>query len=307
MLNYVDIETVSHCNARCTFCPQSQDPLPANTMSLELFEHICKELRKTNQLYEYFYVVLNHYGEPLLDKFFKERVKLLEKYRIDLQIHTNATKLDEDKVAFLYQYKHVVQKIEVNMITLDEEEWCATYGLPPAQFKKTVSNLSNLLRTFASTHRQPKGGIVLNGKIKDQLESIISHPIKVDWYVMPHNNRSGNLKINDKNESNIYDTEYKGNNYMYKCLKKVLKSNFSVNYKGKVFLCCQDYYQKNVIGDLTKDSVEHILNTEEANHLRDQMYSNIPADKDLICRKCIHSVIGGLDFPLTQPMGWVRK
>ena len=307
MLNYVDIETVSHCNARCTFCPQSQDPLPANTMSLELFEHICKELRKTNKLYKHFYVVLNHYGEPLLDKFFKERIKLLDKYRIDLQLHTNGTKLDKDKVAFLYQYKHVVQKIEVNMTTIDEEEWCATYGLPPAQFKKTFSNLLNLLKTFASVHKQPKGGIVLNGKIKDQLESMTSHPIKVDWYIMPHNNRSGNLKINNKNESDIYDTAYKGNDYMYTCLKGVLKSNFSVNYEGKVFLCCQDYYQKNIIGDLTKDSVQYILNTVEATHLRDQIYGKTPADKDLICRKCIHSVIDGLDFPLHHPQGWVRK
>ena len=307
MLNYVDIETVRHCNARCVFCPQSQDPLPADTMSLELFEHICKELRKTNKLYKYFYMVFNHYGEPLLDKFFKERIKLLDKYKIDLQLHTNGTRLDADKIAFLYQYKHVVQKIEVNMPTLDEEEWCATYGLPPAQFKKTFNNLLNLLKTFSSNRNQLKGGIVLNGKIRDQLESITTHPINVDWYFMPHNNRSGNLKINDKNEYDIYQTKYKGNTYMYDCVKKVLKHNFSINHKGKVFLCCQDYYQENIIGDITKDSVEYILNSEEANHLRDQMYGKEMGDNDLICRKCIHSVIGGLDFPLQHPQGWVRR
>jgi radical SAM protein with 4Fe4S-binding SPASM domain len=124
---------------------------------------------------------------------------------------------------------------------------------------------------------------------------------------MPHNNRSGNLAINNKNESDIYDTEYKGNDYMHTCLKDVLKSNFSVNYKGKVFLCCQDYYQKNIIGDLTKDSVQYILNTVEATHLRDQIYGKTPADKDLICRKCTHSVIDGLDFPLHHSQSWVRK
>ena len=94
---------------------------------------------------------------------------------------------------------------------------------------------------------------------------------------------------------------------MYTCLKNVLKHNFSINYEGKVFLCCQDYYQENIIGDITKDSVEYILNSEEANHLRDQMYGKKMGDNDLICRKCIHSVIDGLDFPLQHPQGWVRK
>ena len=110
------------------------------------------------------------------------------------------------------------------------------------------------------------------------------------------NNRSGNLKINNKNKSVIDDTEYKDNEYIYDCLKKALISNFSVNYEGKVFLCCQDYYQKNVIGDLTKDSVQYILNTEEANHLRDQIYGRKPSDKDLICRKCIHSVSSNIVY-----------
>ena len=203
MLNFVDIETVRHCNARCVFCPQSHDPLPAATMSLEVFEHICKELRKTNNLYKDFWICLNHYGEPLLDKFFKERVKLCEKYKIDIMLYTNGTKLDEDKVAFLYQYKHIIQKIEVNITTLDEKEWCATYGLPPAQFKKTFNNLLNLLKTFAGPHNQLKGGIVLNGELKSQLESMITHPIEVDWCIRTKNNRSGNLKINNKNKSAI--------------------------------------------------------------------------------------------------------
>jgi len=305
MLNYVDIETVRHCNARCVFCPQSQDPLPAGTMSLELFEHICKELRKTNKLYNHFYVVLNHYGEPLLDKFFKERIKLLEKYKIDIMLHTNGTKLDEDKVIFLYQHRHLIQMIEFQMTTLDEEEWCTTYGLPPTQFKKTFSNLLNLLRIFA--HHKPKGGIVLNRKIKDQLESLLTEPIDVAWRDELWNTRAGNLEINNENKlSDIDDVGYKKNDYMYTCNKDALRSNFSINYEGKVFLCCQDYYQKNIIGDLAKDSVQYILNTVEANHLRDQMYGRKPCDNDLICRTCQSSVMDGLDFPLEYASSWIR-
>ena len=56
MLQYIDIETVRHCNARCVFCPQSQDPLPANTMSIKLFENICKKIKETNVLHDKFHI-----------------------------------------------------------------------------------------------------------------------------------------------------------------------------------------------------------------------------------------------------------
>jgi radical SAM protein with 4Fe4S-binding SPASM domain len=280
-------------------------------MSLELFEHICTELQKTREesreFFEHFSLTLNHYGEPLLDKYFKERIELLDKYKIDINLYTNATKLDEDKVDFIYRYKHLVQKIDVNMTTLDENEWCETYGLPPTQFKKTFKNLLNLLTTFAGEHNQPKGGIMLHSNLKVHLEDMKIPTQEVQWHPRYKNNRSGNLKINNKNKSNVYEQEYKGNEFLYGCKRSALLTNFSINYEGKVFLCCQDYYQENIIGDLSKNSIKYILNTPEANHLRDQIYGKKPGDNDLICRRCIHSVIDGLDFPLYNPSAWVRN
>src|SRR5579872_6384586 len=40
----VDIETCSHCNARCQYCPVSLDPKPKHVMPLELFEHIARQV-----------------------------------------------------------------------------------------------------------------------------------------------------------------------------------------------------------------------------------------------------------------------
>ena len=102
MIHHIEIETIRHCNARCVFCPQSLDPLPADTMSLELFEHICKEIKNIGPLHNDFFVTLNHYGEPLLDKFFEERIKLLDKYKLHVVLHTNGTKLDYSKTKFLH-------------------------------------------------------------------------------------------------------------------------------------------------------------------------------------------------------------
>ena len=77
---YADIETVSHCNARCVYCPQSISPKSANTMDMFLFETILKKIRHEYNIPSDFNVVLNHYGEPLLDKHFLESTLKFKKH-----------------------------------------------------------------------------------------------------------------------------------------------------------------------------------------------------------------------------------
>ena len=102
----------------------------------------------------------------------------------------------------------------------------------------------------------------------------------------------------EKNKKYVkeHEAKYKDNPFMYACTKQVFLENFSINYKGDVFFCCQDYYQTSIVGNITKNSIHTIMNSPEANNLRDQMYGKIPADKDLLCRKCSYSVIDFFDF-----------
>jgi len=43
-VNRVDIETSSHCNARCVYCPVSIDPKPKRIMGMELFTQIVRQI-----------------------------------------------------------------------------------------------------------------------------------------------------------------------------------------------------------------------------------------------------------------------
>ena len=40
----VDIETCTHCNARCSFCPQSEQPKPKHVMTLDLFQRVVRQI-----------------------------------------------------------------------------------------------------------------------------------------------------------------------------------------------------------------------------------------------------------------------
>ncbi|MCA1576686.1 MAG: hypothetical protein LC794_04900 [Acidobacteria bacterium] len=77
----VDIETCRQCNARCLFCPQSVAPKSRGVMPMELFSLILSRLEGTTPEW----VAFNHYGEPLVDPFFKQRVELLRERNFRLR------------------------------------------------------------------------------------------------------------------------------------------------------------------------------------------------------------------------------
>ncbi len=93
----VDIETCSHCNARCKFCPQSEQPKQKNFMSAELFDRIVQQIAP----YHPTWVSLNAFSEPLLDPQFVDRCRALEERGILIALFTNGTVLRPNVLDYL--------------------------------------------------------------------------------------------------------------------------------------------------------------------------------------------------------------
>ncbi|MCP4146589.1 MAG: radical SAM protein [bacterium] len=92
----VEIETVTHCNAGCVYCPQGTYGKKPAVMSPEVFETVISRLKP----YRVNWTALNHYGEPLLDPHFKKRVELLTANGHSLLLFTNATLMTGDIIRF---------------------------------------------------------------------------------------------------------------------------------------------------------------------------------------------------------------
>ena len=59
----------------------------------------------------------------------------------------------------------------------------------------------------------------------------------------------------------------------------------SINYEGKVVLCCWDWQDKYTFGDLNKESIDEVLNSEK---IRKLFYELVQGKRTLpICKKCI--------------------
>jgi MoaA/NifB/PqqE/SkfB family radical SAM enzyme len=95
----IAIETTSHCNAACPFCPlhgpDSDMTRPKGVMSVDLFEKLLLEIKDHEGDTDIVY--LNICGEPLLDPNLASRLELIEKLNLGCKIdmQTNGQFLTE--------------------------------------------------------------------------------------------------------------------------------------------------------------------------------------------------------------------
>ncbi|MDP6524778.1 MAG: radical SAM protein [Kiritimatiellia bacterium] len=87
---YLQIETVSTCNARCIMCPVEEWERDSKLMSDELYDKILKEIEPFADWIEMITVQLD--GEPLIDKKLESRVQALKQIGIKkVTISSNAS------------------------------------------------------------------------------------------------------------------------------------------------------------------------------------------------------------------------
>ena len=60
---------------------------------------------------------------------------------------------------------------------------------------------------------------------------------------------------------------------------------------GKCVLCCQDYFDQYVIGDLHTESLDEILGGPQMALYRRWLYGMEEAPQDFICRHCIYALV----------------
>ena len=63
-----------------------------------------------------------------------------------------------------------------------------------------------------------------------------------------------------------------------------------INPYGQLLLCCQDYDEKEVLGDLREQKLRDILVSEEFARARRMVYGLEEAPASYICRNCKYSL-----------------
>ncbi len=273
----VDIETCRQCNAHCQFCPQSVSPKSNGVMPMDLFSLCLSRLKGTAPEW----MAFNHYGEPLIDPFFRERVGLLRARNLPLALFTNGTLMKDDLVDFLAAGG--VYKIVFNFPSLQPTEWCQLMQMPEQSYWRARHAIESCLTTITNL----PGGIVIsvNGVTDTQatraneMNEYFSTFGAVQVRTVSSDSRAGAIQ----NEL-VQISSHSGGQRYGGCDR--ITSQLHISTEGKVYLCCQDYDQNVVLGDIRQESIAAIMTGPLARQLRAEIYGMAPMENGRLCLNC---------------------
>lgn len=309
----MQLDPFGFCNAKCWFCPVRYFPQPeegSGSMPLDLLEKIFNDLSEEKKKPDgvvdprFNFFTTAHYNEFLLYKHVKEVFDLARKHKFTTYVLSNGISLHKHNIDLIAEYPDVVIHVGLNIPGFEREVWAKRSGFAPEQFDRLMSNLEYASSKLAFLKDQFQ--IHLNGLNHDLFKSgyvkkgpeFDSHEYDLSYEHIRQENMAKKLfpTINIKSPF-IFDRAGSINNIIVNQLdtkgKKVVgcssfgdrsKEWLHINSAGKVFLCCNDYNFDYVYGDLSKQSIREVWNSDKHIEIIERAYKEI-------CVKCMSAVL----------------
>jgi pyruvate-formate lyase-activating enzyme len=280
-LKYVSLEANTACNQGCYFCPVAEHPRDSYFMPLDFYEDVVRQLAEFRDTIEG--VSMIHYNEPTLDKRFVEQVAILLAHGLPPAVLTNATGLTPARVDAIVKLGGL-KFLSINLSTLDRDRYKAD---------RRGDHLRVVMKNLEYVRNVPLAKtmeIAVLGQGDDNhrrdFDEITAHfagsYFTVKYYEVM--DRAGNVPIGlhpGKPLGRLCGCEQTGS----RPLQWV-----HVTPHGKCVLCCQDYFDRYVIGDLHEQPLREILGGPEMALLRRWVYGLEEAPRDFLCRNCIYAL-----------------
>jgi len=280
LLKYVSIETHTVCNQGCYFCPVSFARREKYFMPDELYEKIVAQLAAYRESIEGVSTI--QYNEPTLDRRFFRQIEILKEAGLPAAIISNGTGLIPGIVDALMEIGGV-RYLSINLSTIDPGRYVRERG--SKQLDRVLENL-HYMKNFqlgremditvlgTGDERHHRDFEEISAEFGGSCFEVRSYEIM---------NRAGNLPIGlepSAIEGRLCGCEQTGSRPL---------QWLHVTARGRCVFCCQDYYEKYVVGDFRTQSLEEILGGEKMARLRRWSYGIEKAPRDFICRKCVYA------------------
>jgi MoaA/NifB/PqqE/SkfB family radical SAM enzyme len=276
-LRIVSLETMTTCNQKCYFCPVSISPREDESMSDEMFARIVEELKSCPTLESVF---LQSYNEPTLDRRFLEHCRMLHDAGLPIAVLSNGSGFTPAKTDALIA-DAPLRYLCINLSTLDRERYRADRG---------EDHLQVVLRNVDYMKDKPLAEqmkIVVLGTGNDvhqqDFEAIRDRYAGSRFEVEQHvvMDRAGWLDVGLKAAER--DRPLRGcDNVGSRPLQ-----HLHITPRGRCVLCCEDYDEKYVVGDLRENTIREVLEGDELAKMRRWVYGVENAPDDFMCRDCV--------------------
>ena len=282
------IQTINACNASCIMCPlaQSAKKTPV-VLSDKLFKKIIREISDEQLKFTYIYLFLQN--EPLMDKDIFKRFRLIKKIsngKIKTGLVTNGSFFTKEKIKELE--KSELDELIFSIDALTEETYKKVrQGL---NFEDVINNIENIINSNYNGYLAVKFVVQIDNiaELEDFKKYWLTKDIPVQ--ITDLRNRSGDLTSFDD-----IRLENKKGTFFGKVISIILSrmikgcstplTTFNIMSNGDVILCCDDFSNKLILGNVNESSIKEIWNSKDYKKIREMLfkgeYEKIPA-----CRTC---------------------
>jgi radical SAM protein with 4Fe4S-binding SPASM domain len=260
-LDYIQIESSTICNGHCAFCPRFDMTRLGGTMTDELFHKIIEDAIEMGV--KEIYPFLN--GEPFLFPKLFEWLDYLKERDIKVTLYTNASVFTKEKADKLNTYTNITDLI-FSMHGYNKQSYESQMQL---SYEKVKSNIEY----FISIAKIPYQIYMLDTSINHEgINEFLDTWKGNKTFIAKYNNWAG------KRISSM-----KGNRVP---CERILNS-MTIYWDGRVNLCCMDSDAGVILGDLNKQSIKEIWESNQWMRNKHKQY-----DFDLpLCRDCNKNIV----------------
>lgn len=256
----IEIETSSVCNARCVFCLYNKMTRDKTVMSDETFSRIVDRLLESG--IRPTALLLNGFGEPLIDRKLPERIARLRSLfpATPIKFHSNFSLADDAWITDLL--KSGLSEINISFNGIDQQSYEENMRL---DYHKTLGNIKKLVQSRNAS----KSRLI----------------IRISIAVTRFNERDFGIYRKFRNELGVdsvvvnkaldmigADISPKGRytlNLGRRPLPcKALWGSIVIDVKGNIVLCCIDYDSKHIFGNVFERPLMDIYYCRELEDIR---------------------------------------
>ena len=258
----VTVELTNKCNLSCKMCPRKFLKNEIGFMEFYLFKKIIDEVSLINintPLVPFFR------GESLLHPNFLNMIKYAKDKGIKpIQLATNATLLSSNISEELIKMK--LDFISFSLHLKNEKE----------DVIDNIKNFIKIKKDMKSKLPETQVSIVKTQKLKKYIPSFVKKWLNIVDRVRVYEEHSKDGLFGSLSKKYIKERK--------PCLKVL--TDIVIYWNGNVGLCNHDWERVDFIGNVSKQSIADIWNSEKYHKIRKQVWENDISD--LICSHCDH-------------------
>ena len=289
---YIDIELTNNCNFNCCFCPTGTKAMNRQKgfMEMKTVDVIIDSMKK----YDIFGARFIRWGEPTMHPHYIEIVKKFKEAGRIVHINTNGSLITDEQIKELINIG--LDSIKFSFQGADE----GTYNEMRlgGDYKFLLDRISKMVKLRGSSSvPYIQVSTTLTGETLEQIENF-KHDIQgiCDYYNI------GYTQLSHLNIDEMKIDEYEKQKIRELCNRETLHKTYteicpeaydklSINWNGDVTICCSDYDNFLLVGNVLDNDLHQLFNSHAAHNYRKviakHQYGALP-----LCRTCYSTIDG---------------